>query len=437
MWPPLIRRPTWHPSALGADLVFYGRADADQLTLIGDAVAGIVNDGGTGTSPVAAPGAEAAYDTSVLLNGRGSIRTTFGCNLSGTGGVTGTGAFHVIVLAQTLTPGSSAGEASTFFSMGAGAGSGIAGIGSVINPGAVMWVGGFGQPTIQGTDVPFDTEVRVYEYVNDGATVSLRMDFSWLAEFAGTTTLGSDRFGWFGSYPHANYQPPDARTWEVIIARRLLTDPERVKIGKMIKSRNTLSPRRRIIGIGDSTVRGNIAGAGTTHSDLEDMQTLLAGTANPIDILNAGVTNETTSQIRDRVTPTFLARICPQGGAFGPRDVYIRGGFNNTFFGLDAPSAYADLLATHAAVKAWSPSIRTWIGTSFGGVGVSPLTVAYFDDLNELIVNGAVAGGYGALDYRDLVPVPITTNELPDSIHQSEELFELQALHNIDAMGLG
>ncbi|MEO5730274.1 MAG: hypothetical protein ABIV93_24975 [Byssovorax sp.] len=379
--------------------------------------------------------ARLTYDTSVTLNGLGSLRlSSDDCNMFvATGGPTST--FHLLVLAKCISAGSTGNNASTFASLGTPGGSGASGIGSTPpSGGPLLWGGGYGNPVIQQVAAPFDDEVRVIELMNYGNRLLLRREFGDLAEVEGTTVLGDASMGLRWSFPLASfYGAPPTRVFSFLAADRPLTGPETVSLSTFIKRKFALAPRRMVVAIGDSTVAGNINNAElvTTTSWVKEMSVQYATAGTPIDYINAGISGQSSAQILTRVTPAFLDRIQQAGSTYRRTDLILCAWYNDPAAGIPYQQTYANLVAASDLARA--RGIRTWIGTTFGGVGLAAQTLANAFSLNDLIVNGA--GTYGAIDWRGLAPWSPTVAQLPDQVHQSTALLQDQAATAIQVIG--
>lgn len=426
-WGTRTRGATWAPTDLGSALKWYSDTDPQNLSLTGSLVDAWLNDGGTSGPMTATGSARWTLDSGVTLNGYGALlNNSDDCNMFvATGGPTST--FHLMVLAKSIDAGSSGNNASTFASLGTPGGSGASGIGSTPpSEGPLLWFGGYGNPVIQSVAAPFDTDVRVLELVNDGTTLRAYRDGGLLAEVESVTTLGDGSMGLRWSYPLAfAYAAPRTRVFSKLTADRPLSTSERVAALQFLKRKFALAPRRMIVATGDSTVAGNVPTAGTTTSWIKEMAAQYALAGSPVDYINAGISGQSSQQILNRITPAFLDKIQQAGSTYRPTDLMLCAWYNDPAAGIPYAQTHANLAAGAALAKA--RGIRVWIGTTFGGVGLAPETLANAYALNEMIVNGASPSTYGAIDWRPLSPWPTTTVQLPDEVHQSTALLQAQA----------
>lgn len=415
--------PPWHPSDTGA-LAFLGRASPELMTLSGANILALANDGGSAGPMTSSSGKECQYDTSVLQGGHGAIRTYFAASdLSvATGGPTGP--FHLIVFAKQLSAGSSGGASSTIFTLGTPGLASASGIGSTPpGDGPVMWGGGYNNATIQTTAARFDTEPRVFELVNNGSEIALYRDFGWLAETVGATTLASGGMGWRGAYPLSSvYGTPDALTYMVAVFTRPLTALERGLFALWLKGDFAIAPRPYLVAIGDSRTAGHIDAAGTglggsNTSTIEQVALRYADALAPIDFLNAGISSQSTLQILNRTDDAFFDHFAKAGYR---RQVLLVSGFqNDEGFGIDLVQSYANQIAVCDRAKA--RGIEAWICTTYAPVGSSAQRIVNINAYNDLVIAND-GGATGVIDFRGLVPTPITTTQLPDNIHQSTAL---------------
>ncbi len=436
MWPTRTRGATWHPTDLGSALKWYSDTDPQNLSVTGSLVDTWLNDGGTAGPMTATGTARWSLDMGVTLNGYGALlNNSDDCNMSvATGGPTST--FHLLVLAKCVAAGSSGNNYSTFASVGAPGSGTSSGIGSTPpGDGPLLWCGGFGNPTVQNAAAPFDTEVRALELIADGSTLAVHRDGSFLAEVAGAPALGDASMGLRWAFPLAfAYAAPVTRVYAMMVTDRPLIGAERVQALKFMKRKFALTPRRLVVAIGDSTVEGNVATAGTTGTSwIKKMAEQYATAGTPVDYLNAGISGQSSQQILDRITPAFLDRLQQAGSTYRRTDLILCAWYNDPAAMIPYEQTYANLL--EGAARAKARGINAWIGTTFGGVGLGAQTLQDAFDLNELIVGGASPSTYRAIDWRALSPWPPTLTQLPDEVHQGTGLLGVQATRAIEVIG--
>ena len=385
---------------------------SDRVTVDGSSILSLANDGGTAGAMTSDAGERCTLDRSAPQNGYSAIRTSSKSSDLGvaTGGPSGSGAWHMFVLAYPITAGNPAGL-STFMLSGT-PGEASNGIGSTSE--GHEWWAGYKSPNVQS---PHDQTLHLYELSSNGGTLlTARRDGGVVASVAGASTLSSGAMGFRSWYPQPDsHGPPDTRIYWAAWFDRELTGAERRQVHRYIGDEYAYRPRRFISATGDSITAGHILTANTT-SALEILQAQYAAAGESVYILNAGVSSQTSAEIAARSPSTFADRYAQND--FRDEWLIIGGGTNDN--GPTPEETYANLAAISVAAQALG--VHTAIETVLYRVVAStnPEIHAWQDALNALIRANA-CGADRVVDYyvNPILATP-TPAHFPDNIHPDD-----------------